>query len=402
LASGDVTTANAALKRILESFPNGFQTERAVLLAGLEISRTGQPAQAREIFLKFLERAPDAPLAPQVRLAIARTYEQQDRWDDAITLYDQCLGSVTNSETRAQANYQAGHDTNAFICFTNFITEFPTNDLAASAQWWVADHYFRNGDFLLAEYNYQLIYQKWPASKLAYQAKLMAGRVALTRQKWPDAIQYLTNLINDLHCPTNVRVQALFAYGDTLMSRGSSDTNQLADYDEAISVFRALCRDYPTNQIAALAWGEMAECYLQWAQYSHDFKEVTNAFQQVIDAPRAGVAARAAAKVGLGVVLEKQAEQASGPEQLALLRMAFNHYFDVFRGTILRDNEEMDLYWKKKAGLEAGRVAEALKEWSWVIEIDSKVAELAPALAPRLQKSILKAGEQQRLAGEKN
>ena len=113
----------------------------------------------------------------------------------------------------ARANYQAGNETNAFVLFTNFVAQFPTNELAPLAQWWVADHYFRLGgtNYVDAERNYQMLYQNtnWQGSplvytNLAYQARLMAGRAAMGRQGYKDAIDHFTSLTSDTNCPLDL------------------------------------------------------------------------------------------------------------------------------------------------------------------------------------------------------
>src|SRR5213075_2391953 len=130
-------------------------TERAVLLTGQEISREGHPAAARRVFSEFLKTAPTASLAPEVELAIARTYEREKEWGKAIQEYEGWLARYPNHEgrpraeyARGMANYQAGNETNALICFTNFVEQFHSNEFAPIAQWWVAAYYFRSGDSL--------------------------------------------------------------------------------------------------------------------------------------------------------------------------------------------------------------------------------------------------------------
>ena len=51
-----------------------FLTESAVLLSGLELSRRGSPAKAREMFLDFERKSPNAVLLPELRLAIAAPF----------------------------------------------------------------------------------------------------------------------------------------------------------------------------------------------------------------------------------------------------------------------------------------------------------------------------------------
>ena len=150
---------------------------------------------------------------------------------------------------------------------------------------------------------------------------------------------------------------------------------------------------YPGSHQASLAWGEKANCLLQWAQYSHQYEQSSNAFRQVIESPRADATARSIAEVGLGVVLEKVAEQKSGEEQITVQKLALNHYLDVFYKKVLRDNEEADLFWTKKAGLEAGRLAESLQEWLPAINVYRQLQELLPQLRESFEKRIFKCQE---------
>src|SRR5712675_823660 len=123
---------------------------------------------------------------------------------------------------------------------------------------------------------------------------MMAGRVAVKHQGWSDAKDYFTRLYNDTNCPTDLRIQALIALGDTRMnSPDSTETNKFANYAEALGYFRIVTDKYATNKLAVLAWGEMAICHLQWLQGSKQYETDTNAlhdFQQVIDSPLADAA----------------------------------------------------------------------------------------------------------------
>jgi len=81
LAAGDLKPVTNALTRLLAWYPRGFHTDHALLLAGQEVSRQGNPAQARQMFLAFTKAAPDSSLRPAVELAVARTYEQEGQWN---------------------------------------------------------------------------------------------------------------------------------------------------------------------------------------------------------------------------------------------------------------------------------------------------------------------------------
>src|SRR6266446_7811403 len=400
LAAGLPGAATNAVAKLLAWYPKGFHTERAALLAGQQVSQQGMPAEARKIFSELIAAAPGADLLPQVRLAIARTFEEEEKWSQAIGEYDGWLSAYTNREAsaaalyyQARANFFDHRDTNALALFTNFVARFPTNEFTPLAQWWVAGYYYQHGDFPRAENQFQQIFQNWPASELAYQARMMAGRAAVASSVWTDAMLHFTNLISDLqHCPPDVRVQAMFAYGDTLMMKDS--TNKVADYEEAVRVFSAICQLPATNRQIELAWGELANCYLQWAQSSGEYSLLTNAlnaFQRVLDSPSADATARSIATVGIGVVLEAQAEHKTAPdEQTALLKLALDNYLRVFNGGHLLKGQEPNLSWTKRAGLDAGRLAEKLQWWSQAINVYQRLKELLPALSASFENRIRK------------
>ena len=187
----------------------------------------------------------------------------------------------------------------------------------------------------------------------------------------------------------------MFAYGDTLMVKDS--TNKVADYAEAIRVFTAICQLPATNRQIELAWGELANCYLQWAQSAGEYQSLTNAmnaFQKVIDSPSADATARSIATFGMGVVLEAQAEHKTSPdEQTALLKLALDNYLHVFNGGHLLKDQKPDPFWTKKAGLEAGRLAEKLLWWSQAINVYQRLKELLPPLSALFENRIHKAQE---------
>ena len=412
LAAGDLNAATDALSKLLAWYPEGFHTERALLLTGQEISRAGDPAGARKRFQDFAQANPGARLLPQLRLAIARTYEQEGDWTNAANEYAHVPGDSANASVqseaeyyRAQATYQAGDATNALMMLTNFVAQYPTNELAPRAQMWVADYYYREGSFMQAEANYKMLFRNtnWPMAELTYQAQMMAGRAAIARADWGAARGYFTNLYNLTNCPTDVRVQALYAYGDCFISQDS--TNKAADYQAANTIFNRIIESYPTNSLVALAWGGKANALFQWAKSSPQsadpiaaYGNVSNAFEQVILATNAPVAARSQAKVGLAITMERLADLGPATNRTALLALALTNDLDVFDGsTIVRDGEEADLFWRKEAGLQAARLAETLQLWPQAIRIYKDLADLIPAARARFDGGIVRC--KSRLAG---
>lgn len=399
LAGHDEHAVTNALSQLLTWFPNGFHTDRAVLMAGPEIGRAN-PAGARLLFSEVETNTPGSPLLPELELAVARTYEQEGDWAEAINRYGSWILRFTNHPglvraeyCRAVACFRAHQDTNAFLYFTNFLARFPTNDWAPQAQWWVAGHYFRLGDMQAAEQNYQAIYQNWPATEISYQARMMAGRAAFERHGWHDAWDYFTKLVQDTNCPSLLRAQAWCALGDTFISQDS--TNKLADYKDALNAFDQVFLCSPSNYMAALAWGKKANCLLQCAESVQDYRLVSNAFEQVLQAPLADAKARSIALVGLGVSLEKLAKLQTGADQRQTFEQALNRYLEVFYLKYLRTGEEPDPFWTRKAGLAAGQLAESMKLYSQALNIYLRLKDLFPPLRLESKIEALRAQTQQ-------
>ncbi len=395
LALNDLPGASTVLERILKRYPKGELTDNAILLAGEGVADCGRPAVARALFQQFASQFPDSELRPQAELAVARSYEQEQDWTNAIHQYENWQQLFPTNALRPQveyalalANFQAGNETNAFLLSTNFIARFPTNEFAPLAQWWVADHFFRAGDYANAERNYKSVFQNtnWQGSPLAWQAQMMAGRAVVARTDYAGAIRdYFTKLEEDTNCPIDLRVQATFAHGDALMRWESPDTNNpLANFQAATNVFGQIYQLYPTNEWGALALFYIGECDVQLGNYDG----AVSTFTQVLDSPAADVAARSQAQIGIGIALEAKAAQSEDPERMELMHTALGNYTDVLYEKNLRDGEQADSFWRKKAGLQAASLAESLADFQVATNVYLRLEGLFPQARDSFQKKI--------------
>ncbi|HVU28018.1 MAG TPA: tetratricopeptide repeat protein [Verrucomicrobiae bacterium] len=405
LKLNDVIGASNAMAQVLKFYPASPVADNSLLLVGEGYEDLNQPAKARELFQRFQKLYPTLPLRSQVELAIGRTYELEGNWPAAIGQYEGWLKNFPTNTflpqvnySLAWANFQAGNETNAFTLFTNFTAQFPTNELAPFAQWWVADHFYRTGtNFVDAEKNYQIFFQTWPTNPLAFQARMMAGRSAVGRLGYSDAIRYFNTLTTNADCPPDLNAQALFAFGSALMQMNSTDTNNpLANFQSATNLFGQIIQLYPTNELAALAWGEIGDCNLQLTNYD----AATNAYAQTVNSSWANISARSQAQIGLGLALEKKAAASSGDDQKNLLQLALQNYLDVLYGNNLRDGETPDSFWVKKAGLQAAALAESLGEWQQAANVYQRLEKLLPPLRDSLEKKI--AAAQEHFTSQKN
>lgn len=400
--AGDDAAANEAMAKLLEEFPEGALAESGLLAFGSQQGNAANPAMRRGVLEDFLKREPDSKLAPAVRLAVARTYEQERNWSKAFEEYAAWLGVYPEHAARARAEYfralataRAGDETNAFTQFTNFVATFPTNEFAPLARWWVADYFGREEDWRSAEREFQLLFKSHPESRLRFKAQLRAGQAAYNRQRFDEAINYFTTLANDPGCPPEEEAQAMFAYGDTLMIQAPAATSKpTANYAEAIKVFRALQQKYPDGEIALLAEGKIGQCYFQLgADDPGQYKNARDAFGKLL-LSSASVTARSEAEVNLALVLEKQILPTSSTNANGALQQALEHYLNVVYGTKLNPGEHADPVWVKRAGLDALRLTERLEKWAALTNLCNTLSVALPPLQPLLEKKKARAEEQ--------
>ncbi len=412
----NLPAAREAMGNLLAWYPDGPLLEPSTLLLAQGLTRQGQAAAAREMLASFAARAPESPLLPEIQLAIARTWEAEANWTNAIAAYETWLAGHTNSPSLqrqkaefalAWANSAAGRETNALAMFTSFVARCPSNELAPLAQYWVADHYWRQEEFVEAESNYKYVFQNWKDSPLATRARLYAGKAAFNLEHISDAIEHFTNLtsrvVHDPDLPLALWLEANYAYADASI--------KMSNYDRAIQIFKGITNNYPTNATAPLVIGRLGDCYFDLAgadpaHYQYD-AALTN-YQAVIDSPLAGVGARSGAEVKLGRTLESKAGQAQpGSDQSQLLNLALTHYLNVVQGGNLRQGEQQDLYWVKEAGLAAGQLVEALgqtaqaagrtsdaaNQWQAAINLYQKLRDLLPSMQSGWERKIARVQE---------
>lgn len=397
----DNQAANEAMARLLADYPGGALIEPALVLFSREGETRANPAERRDLLEAFLQQSPGSKLRAGVRLAITRTFEQEQNWTAAAAAYESWLTDYPDEPARPRAEYllalataRTGDETNALERFTRFIANHPGTEFTPLARWWMADYYLRQEEFIKAETDYQLVFKQHPDSPLRFEAQLMAGRAALARGALKEAVDYFTALINDERCPPGVEARAYFAYGDALMSA--------TDYETARQPFSKILQLFPDERIALLAQVKIGNCFLQLGGLNptnalENYNLATNAYCRVLTATNhLEFADRAEAEVGLGLALERQAKLLNGTNGPALQQAAMEHYLNVIYGSARREDEPTDMFWVKRAGLEALTLAESVQAWEKVGPLCRTLAAQLPSLQSQLDKRRERAEEELR------
>ena len=373
----------AALGAWMENLTNGAPVERqreAVLKIAALAAAQGDGTNAAASLEKYLAQFPNSPVAELVLLTLGELHlkdflatSSADQLAAAQTNFDRFIGAFANSPLTGKAcldrgwcNWQASRYAESLV------------DFRAAAQWWVADSFYRAGNFIGAETNYELIYQTptWKNSTLIYPAQLMASRAAVGRLGFDDAKNYLIKMLADTNCPPALMTQAMFAYGGVLMRLDPPDTSRpLANFELATNVFAQISAANPTNELGSLAGSELGDCYLQLGALD----AATNAYAQVVNSRFASAGLRNRAQLGWGRVLEKKAEATAPEARKPLQLQALKIYWDVVY------DPTSDAFWAKKAGLQALPLMTATGEGN-VDKFYTRLETLLPQLKDSLDK----------------
>ncbi len=402
----DVEIARDAMQKLWNWFPGGSLGGRTLLLVGEKFSLAGRSPAARDMFIRYLARIPDSPLSAEIQLALAQTHVLEKNWTNALAALDQWVTNFASHPllpqgefARALAFDKSGQITNAFNLMTNFVSRFPSNELASVAQNWVADFYWNHQDYRNAEKSYQELYQRFnPPAELGYQARLMAGRSAYDRSDYAEAAKYFKTLISDLialpdtqtnkNSTAKLTDEAWFALGDTLFQDFLSNTNK-AILAEAITAFSRITKDFSTNAMAQLAWGRIGDCYFQLgAQDLPQYTKASEYYSNVVYSIHADVATRSQAEICLGNVCLKQAEKMIGVERDRLIEQALGHYLDIVTDSKLRDGEVFDPKWTYEAGIAAARICESSERWEQAFNLYELLAKRLPPLRSAFEKKM--------------
>jgi TolA-binding protein len=357
---------------LLQVNQGGAASARGTLLLGQSLAKSGDLARARDILNRFLAKFPGSPQKPDVELMLATVDLRARNWTNALEKLASWLGANTNHPQvpraefdRAWAAAQAGQTTNASAEFAVLAARFPTNALAPTAQLWLADNYFRQGDFTAAEAACQALVRNpaWTGSEPWHRARFWAAEAARKRQSFGSTSLQLLTILNDKGTPTNWVVAAYFALGELRLEQPADDpAKPLGNVMLALEAFTAAAQFTNAPQ-AAPALGKMADCQLQLAvQNTNGYARAAELYQRVLDFPASELAVRCKAAVGLGVIQEKLAQRA-GADAASFWGAALDRYLDVAHGKLCRPGEVMDPWWVKEAGRNAGQVLEMTGKW---------------------------------------
>ncbi len=392
VASTNAAVATRAVGELLRRSPTAEVGSEAALLVGQSLMRTGDPASARELLTLFLEKVPESPARPQVRLALANSWMLEQRWDRALPVLDDWLRDHAQDPLaqkvefdRAWVTAMSGRMTNAVERFRLLADRYATNPLARTAQLWLGDHFFNQGDYARSEQAFVSILTNslWTGSAATFRARLLAGEAALRGGRLDNAREHYLRLLNDKATPDEILPSAYFGLGNVYMQQAPPPAgNPFGGFQLAIEAF-ARVTQFTNSPLLVAALGRLGDCHLQLgATNALSYDRALEFYQRVVAAPEGDVAMRAKARIGMGSASERLAALRSGSASSAALEQALGHYLDIVTGKILRPGEVVDPHWWKEAGLAAGRLMEGQGRFAEAAGLYAQLARDLPVTRP--------------------
>jgi tetratricopeptide (TPR) repeat protein len=401
----DEKDAEQAADRLLDSYRDSGFGASSLLLLGENSDRLGNFARAREIFSNLLAAYPDTRLQPKIQFEIARTYEHEGDWSNAVRACEIWLANTnfaTNdllpevAFTRAIDTGKAGQETNAFALMTNYLTQFQTNSLASNtfaplAQFWIGDYDRNHGENGKAYYAYDYLWVTFPAAtNLIPQARLMAGRAAETYDL-PQASNEFYVLTEYTNTPASILGEAWFQLGftDFLQFQASRPAVNRTLFDHAVGALEKATNAALYPALAPEALGQLGNCWLAWAPLdtnspdkAADYLKAAQMYQDELNLPQSDVTARSQAEFGLGLVEQGRHH----PDD------ALNHFLKVVfppSEVVDETKEKPDPVWVKEAGVAAWQMCEDNKDFTAAENIYERVKAVVPTLGGEMEEKKL-------------
>ncbi len=172
-------------------------------------------------------------------------------------------------EQRFQAGMKELNDENYLESqqfFNSIILQDPASDYADDAQFYLAESYFRNGDYKLAAFNYNRLRTAFPSSQFAKQAFFMSGESYFKSSPTYDRDQRETRYAIDVFRSfvsiyaadslTPIASARVLALQEKLAEKDYMTAvlyEKMADYRAAVMYYERVIENYPGTSFATKA-----------------------------------------------------------------------------------------------------------------------------------------------------
>ena len=358
-------------------FPNSEILSELDLEEGLLQARSSDP-RAEKTLRDFVRTFPHHPRVAEARLALAEMayLSPFQDVDTAVNYLKASNESPQTAETREQADYlgiflsdAAGNrdEDKVIKSCMQFIRNYPSSQLhVANVYMKLGQVYFRRGEWLNAETQFERLEHDIPASPLAEAALFLAGQAALKTMNTDKALDNFGKVVK-----RNGPLK-LYARQQQAIIKSSGDE------EDAIKLYDDILGAKPDAELKYAALGGKADlCFLLGIKDPKYFDQAIATYNELATQPDVTSYWRNEALYGKGRCYERQDK----PDE------ALAAFYDVVQpqGT---KNTGPEFLWFYKAGFEAAHILEDKKQWKPAIAIYQKMAEIEGPRSSEAKKAL--------------
>lgn len=371
----DPAAATVAFQRLVKEYPQSELAPQAQYSLGQILTTQGKAAEARAAFSVVANKFPTSVWASNAALAVGESYTEEGQPERAIGEFDKLTSGGLDTELAQQAFYSRGRcyaligkPDKTLTEFLEFLKAHPQASLAPRIQYWVADEYLRQRDYLKAQAQFQALSETYTNYVDADAALYFAGRSAYARQDYKTAIELYESLVKKFP-QSNWRCEARFGQGDAL--------SELGQYDDALLVLEALTKDFPDCRFVSEAYGRKGDCQYTLTRYD----DALVSYQKALDAAKTtDLRVQVFEKLGKTYEAQKKVDDAIQAYAKA-----------VYEATVgVTTNEPPERFWSCRAARAAANLKEQQNQWRDAITFYEKLAAQCPDLKAMAEDRIRK------------
>ena len=198
--------AEPKFMQLIENFPNSLSVENAWYTIGQLNYKLENYEKSRQAFKSVLDGFPNSDFKDDAQYFIAQSFLNEANYEQSYQEFDKIATEEYKNyaELQAEAMYKAafslnqlGRDDEAIGRYTNFIAQFPENQLVTGAYFDQGAIYARQKDYDNARVNYELALQNTADRELQAEIQSAIGRTYYDQGDYENAIVSYNKLLEE-------------------------------------------------------------------------------------------------------------------------------------------------------------------------------------------------------------
>ena len=257
-ALGNYEADRADCEALLADDAALFLREDALLWRAWTAARLEPPADARQLFLRYLREFPHGRAAGAVQMQLGRIAAHLGEYAEAEGFLTALATNAVDAERAGRAVYelgwlyrQQGRQNEAVAAFARFAAEHPDSAMNDDVQYYLGETHFNAGDYARAQAAFVRVVEKHPGSPFAGMAAYWSAMAAFRQNAYTGCFLMITSAWHSI-TSTPLRAAAYLLKGDCL--------RMLNDIPGATRAYAQAAAEESNSYAAVEALFQLAAC----------------------------------------------------------------------------------------------------------------------------------------------